>query len=147
MTGTLRDRRGGRGRLLPGSALAALLIVVVEALAIAAACDAQETDSSATPNDIPMPPMFAPPRLGGYIQVRSVGQKQVGLTTFLNRARFSIDGLLPSRFSYRFLAELQASAGARLPATVSLREAIIRWNPAPFAITGASSRRPSAANT
>jgi hypothetical protein len=89
----------------------------------------------------PVAPLPAP-RLGGYLQVRSVGQEQVGLTTFLNRARFSVDGTLPSRFAYRFLTELQASAGARLPATVSLREAIVRWSPAPFAITAGEFKTP-----
>ena len=85
---------------------------------------------------------FPAPRLGGYIQLREVGQKRVGLTSTLNRARFSIDGGLPARFTYRFLVELEASAGARNPATVSLREAIIKWAPSPFAITAGQFKTP-----
>jgi hypothetical protein len=83
----------------------------------------------ATPAGIPAP------RLGGYIQGRQVAQERVGTAWLLNRARFSIDGTSPARFSYRLLAELEASAGAKSPATVSLREAIVKWNPAPFALT------------
>jgi hypothetical protein len=82
------------------------------------------------------------PRLGGYLQAREIGQEHVGLTTILNRARFSIEGPLPNRFSYRLLAELEASAGARNPATVSLREAIVRWNPAPFSLTAGEFKTP-----
>jgi hypothetical protein len=82
------------------------------------------------------------PRLGGYLQVRHVAQEDIGLTTFLNRARFSIDGTLPTRFSYRALVEMQASAGARVPATVSLREAIVRWSPEPFALTAGEFKTP-----
>jgi hypothetical protein len=82
------------------------------------------------------------PKLGGYIQAREVAQQDVGLTALLNRARFSIDGALPDLFLYRLLVETQASAGARLPATVSLREAIIRWNPAPFAVTAGEFKTP-----
>jgi hypothetical protein len=76
------------------------------------------------------------------LQVRQLAQKDVGLTTFLNRARFSIDGALPTRFSYRALVEIQASAGARVPATVSLREAIVRWSPEPFALTAGEFKTP-----
>lgn len=71
------------------------------------------------------------PRVGGYIQAHEVAQEQVGLTTALNRARLSIDGSLPSRFTYRALIEMEAFAGARNAATVSLREAIVKWIPRP----------------
>jgi len=87
-------------------------------------------------------PSLTPPRLGGYIQARAIGQEQVGFTAVINRARFSIDGALPSRFTYRLLVELQASAGPRNPAGVGLREAIVRWNPAPFAFTAGAFKAP-----
>ncbi len=86
----------------------------------------------APPPVSPTTPAIAAPRVGGYAQVRSFWQDNVGMTTMLNRARIGLEGPLPQRFSYRMLVEFQASAGARLPATVSLREAIIRWSPAPF---------------
>jgi hypothetical protein len=54
----------------------------------------------------------------------------------------SVDGALPSKFSYRLLAEFQASAGVRSPATVSLREAIARWSPSPWAITAGEFKTP-----
>ena len=82
------------------------------------------------------------PRLGGYIQVREVAQEGVGLSASLNRARFSIDGPLPARFSYRFLVELEAPAGVRVPAIVALREAIARWSPGAFALTGGQFKTP-----
>jgi len=40
------------------------------------------------------------------------------------------------------LIEFQASAGARNPATVSLREAIVRWSPAPFTVTAGEFKTP-----
>jgi len=96
---------------------------------------------------VPVPAATAPagtsmPRVGGYIQAREVAQEQVGVTAVLNRARFSIDGALPSSFTYRALVEMEASAGARSPATVSLREAIARWARAPFAVTAGEFKTP-----
>lgn len=78
---------------------------------------------------------FVPPRVGGYLQLREVAQEEVGLTATINRGRFSIEGPLPSRFTYRFLVELQAATGRTTPALVSLREAYIRWAPGAFALT------------
>src|SRR5262245_27057006 len=82
------------------------------------------------------------PRLGGYIQARQTAVEGVGYSAFLNRARASVDGALRYRFTYRLLVEFQASAGVRAPATVSLREAVARWNPAPFAITAGEFKTP-----
>ena len=76
----------------------------------------------------------APPRVGGYVQVRESYVEPTRLSATLNRARFSLDGSLPARFSYRFLVELEAGATARTAGTVSLREAIARWSAAPFAV-------------
>src|SRR5262245_61125015 len=85
---------------------------------------------------------LAPPRIGGYIQVRQVAQENIGLTATLNRARVSLDGPLPSRVNYRFLVEYEAPTGARTPAAVSLREAIIRWAPGAFALTAGQFKTP-----
>jgi hypothetical protein len=60
----------------------------------------------------------------------------------LNRVRISVDGTLPSRFSYRLMTELQAATGARTPAAVSLREAVIRWSPAPFRLSAGEYKSP-----
>jgi hypothetical protein len=85
---------------------------------------------------------LAPPKLGGYVQAREAAQERVGLTASLNRARVSIDGPLPARFGYRLLVELEASAGSRAPATVSLREAIIRWAPGALTLTAGQFKTP-----
>ena len=87
-------------------------------------------------------PTLPPPRVAGYLQVRETVEGGVGLTALLNRARFSIDGALPSGFSYRLLTELEASAGRTAPATVSLREAIARWSRAPFTLTAGEFKTP-----
>jgi len=84
----------------------------------------------------------APPRLGGYVQARETLAHGSGLTAVLNRARFSIDGALPSKFSYRFLVELEAPATRTTPSTPSLREANVRWAPSAFAITAGQFKTP-----
>jgi len=96
----------------------------------------------------PVPParaQVAPipaPRVGGYVQFREVAQSKAGLSASLNRARFSIDGALPSRISYRFLVETEASTGIRTPAAVSLREAYARWSVPRLAFTGGQFKMP-----
>lgn len=82
------------------------------------------------------------PRIGGYVQAREFYQENVGVTMLLNRVRFLITGTLPAKFSYNLLTEWQAVAGARLPSTVSLREAVIRWSPAPFTLTAGEFKTP-----
>jgi hypothetical protein len=84
------------------------------------------------------------PRVGGYLQFREVAQSKAGLSASLNRARFSIDGTLPSRMSYRFLVETEASTGIRTPAAVSLREAYARWSSPKLAFTGGQFKMPFA---
>ena len=104
---------------------------------------AAPADSAWLPaNPTAIAPGLPGPRVGGYIQAREIAQERVGLTTVLNRVRLSIDGSLPARFTYRALVELQTSAGARSPATVSLREATVKWNPAPFALTAGEFKTP-----
>lgn len=87
-------------------------------------------------------PAVAPPRLGGYVQVRETLVSPTGLTATLNRARLSADGTLPDRFSYRTLIEFQAGATTRTPASVSLREAIIRWTQGSLAFQGGQFKTP-----
>ena len=126
-------------RSLP--AVAAMAVLLLLAPGRATASGAADSLTTASGSAAPAAPWPAP-RLAGYVQAREIAQEQVGLTAFLNRARFSIDGALPSRFSYRVLVEMQASAGVRLPATVSLREAIVRWSPAPFTLTAGEFKTP-----
>src|SRR5262245_9959020 len=71
---------------------------------IAAACGAAGTwfaPARSCAQDI------APPRVGGYIQVRETWQETTNLTFSLNRVRLSVDGSLPHQFSYRFMAEFE----------------------------------------
>lgn len=82
------------------------------------------------------------PRIGGYLQVRETGQQKQGVSFVLNRARLSLDSPLPNKFSTRFLVEYEAGAGTRNPATVSLREAIIRWAPNTFSVTAGQFKTP-----
>lgn len=103
---------------------------------------ATTADSAAAMDPVPAVATFPAPRLGGYVQLRETAQRRVGLTATLNRARFSIDGALPARFTYRLLVETEAAAGAQNPATVSLREAILKWTRAPFAITTGQYKTP-----
>ncbi len=67
------------------------------------------------------------PRVGGYLQARETYQNKVGMTASINRARVSVDGGLPQHFSYRVLVEYEANGTATTAATVSLRDAYIRW--------------------
>jgi len=85
---------------------------------------------------------IAPPRIGGYVQARETYIKDLGLAATLNRARLSGDGLLPNRFSYRVLVELESGATTRTPGIVSLREAIIRWSRAPWALQAGQFKAP-----
>jgi len=96
--------------------------------ALVVACALGGFASPARSQEIP------PPRLGGYFQARETWVEPTGLTATLNRARFSIDGTLPDRFSYRALVEMESGATARTAGIVSLRETIIRWSLAPWAI-------------
>ena len=121
----------------------ALAVAGLGALVPAASHAAASPESTATaPAPVAASASLPAPKLGGYIQVRELAEEQVGLTSYLNRARFSVDGALPSRFSYRLLTELEASAGAKSAATVSLREATVKWSPAPFTVTAGEFKTP-----
>jgi hypothetical protein len=82
------------------------------------------------------------PKLGGYLQFRETNVSPTGLSATLNRARISVDGMLPQRFSYRVLVEYEAATGARTPGTVSLREAYARWAYWPVAFTFGQNKVP-----
>jgi Phosphate-selective porin O and P len=124
--------------------VALTMLVALAACATARDARAASPDSTAAPAmNYPAPPPTIPlPKVGGYIQMREIAQPNIVSTALLNRVRASIEGPLPSRFSYRLLFEMQASAGARNPATPSLREAIIRWNPEPFTLAAGEFKTP-----
>ena len=128
-------------RLGPASGLALLVAFACAMPRDAAGAGLADSSLAAASTPIVMPGLPTP-RLGGYIQAREIAQERVGVTSVLNRARFSIDGALPSKFSYRALVEMEASAGAKSPATVSLREAVARWAPGPFTVTAGEFKTP-----
>jgi hypothetical protein len=86
-------------------------------------------------------PVVAPPRLGGYLQVRETWQHGTGLSTTLNRARLSIDGGLPGHFTYRLMAEYAATSGSGTTG-VSLRDAYLTWTRNALAVTAGQFKTP-----
>lgn len=117
---------------------AALACALAFAAAPAAAADSTTVAAPATTAAA----AIAPPKVSGYVQMREIAQEHVGLTQYLNRARFAVDGKLPENFSYRLLTELEASTGAKTAATPSLREAYIRWTRPVLTVTAGQFKAP-----
>lgn len=117
-------------------------LVLAVAMLPAGAPSAQPSDTTSTPAAIaaPSPNAVSPPKVGGYLQARETWMKGVGLTATLNRARVSVDGALPARFSYRFLVEFEAVSGTT--GLVSLRDALAKWTYGPFALTAGQFKTP-----
>ena len=82
------------------------------------------------------------PRVGGYLQARETYQTNIGLTASVNRARVSVDGGLPQHLSYRVLVEYEANGTATTAASVSLRDAYIRWQSEAFTLTAGQFKVP-----
>ena len=109
-------------RIHPGLALGLLLLA-----------EAAPAQTDATP--LPEPargtvadPVSYTPRVGGYLQARETYVDGPGLTAILNRARVTVEGLMPQHFSYRLMAEYEAAATSpTATAGVSLRDAWIKW--------------------
>ena len=87
-------------------------------------------------------PAQTTPRIGGYLQARETYQSKVGVTASINRARVSVDGGLPQHFSYRVLVEYEANGSATTAASVSLRDAYIRWQSEAFTVTAGQFKVP-----
>jgi hypothetical protein len=129
----------------PGIARPAGLVagVVVAASCVAGAAVASPAAAdSAAARIVAVAPSVAPPKRGGYVQVRETGRAGVGLTATIHRARLSADGALPSGFSYRVLVEFEAAAGAASPSTPSLRETVIRWKRAAWVMSAGQMKTP-----
>src|SRR5690349_22165305 len=82
------------------------------------------------------------PHVGGYLQARETYQSDVGLTASVNRARVSVDGAPPQHLSYRLLVEYEANGTATTAASVSLRDAYIRWQSAAVSVTAGQFKTP-----
>jgi hypothetical protein len=76
---------------------------------------------------------IAPPCVGGFIQARETWQQPTRLSASVNRVRLIAEGSLPSRFSYRAMVSYEAGVG-RTPTGATLRDAYVRWNPAPWSV-------------
>ncbi|HTC24489.1 MAG TPA: porin [Gemmatimonadales bacterium] len=81
-------------------------------------------------------------RVGGYIQARETYRSDTRLTATLNRARLSADGSLPAGFTYRVLVEYEAGGTATTAASVSLRDAYVRWTRQAFSVTAGQYKTP-----
>ena len=119
-----------------------LLLVLPDACALAQAPASQPLADPFLDEPLPITPAVSPPRLDGYIQVRESAQSGTGLTATLNRVRLSADDALPSHFTYRSLVEYEVAGTATTAATVSLRDAYIRWTLTPLAITAGQFKVP-----
>jgi hypothetical protein len=99
-----------------------------------------------------LPPVAAPssgiaaPKLTGYVQARATVEERIGFTATLNRVRLGADGTLPNRFTYRVMAEFEASGTARTAASVSLRDAYVRWTRDWFAVQAGQFKTPFSRN-
>ncbi|HKV73751.1 MAG TPA: porin [Gemmatimonadales bacterium] len=94
---------------------------------------------------VPTPSLYAPSsgpavRLGGYIQARGTYTDGPGLVFSLNRARATVDGYLGDGFGYKLQSELTAPAAG--VATVSVRDALVRWSRSGFALTAGQYKTP-----
>lgn len=121
------DARAPRSRARLASS-AIVLAVLTSAVAV--------TTAHAQGDSIP------PPRVGGYLQVRATYVTSTRWSFTINRARFSLDGPLPNRFTYRLLVETESGATAATQGIVSLREAILRWSYGAWAIQGGQFKAP-----
>jgi hypothetical protein len=119
------------------SCLAALLACPAAATRLAAQ---QGRDSS-----YQTPPSSTGPTLkvGGYIQARETWQEAGNvLTGTLNRARAYVEGNLTAGFTYRIMAEYEAGGNASTAASVSLRDAYIRWTRNDFVVWAGQFKTP-----
>jgi Phosphate-selective porin O and P len=82
-------------------------------------------------------------KVGGYIQARETWQEAGNtLTGTLNRARAYVEGNLTAGFTYRIMAEYEAGGNASTAASVSLRDAYIRWTRNDFVVWAGQFKTP-----
>jgi hypothetical protein len=107
--------------------------------------------ASARPLAAQVSPGYAPPagqgsgptvKVGGYIQARETWREDSKLTATLNRARIFAEGSLTGGFSYRIMAEYESGGNASTAASVSLRDAYIRWTRGDLSLTAGQYKTP-----
>ena len=74
------------------------------------------------------------------MQARGTYQDHAGLSLALTRVRLTADGYLGGGFGYKVQTESAVIAGGT--ASVSLRDAIIRWSQGNFGLTAGRSKTP-----
>jgi hypothetical protein len=79
-------------------------------------------------------------RVGGYAQVRGTYMDGSGMVFSINRARVSVEGYIGGGFGYRIQTEFAAPAAG--VATVSVRDALVRWSKAGFGIAAGQYKTP-----
>jgi hypothetical protein len=73
--------------------------------------------------------------VSGYVQARETYQRPIGLNGALNRVRLGAGGSVVAGLSYRVTVEYESGGSATTAATPSLRDAYVRWDAEPFAVT------------
>jgi phosphate-selective porin O/P len=74
-------------------------------------------------------PSKPPPsvKLSGYIQGRETFQKDIGITSTINRARLAAGGTVPGNLDWRIQGEFRTGSVGTNRASVSLQDAYVRW--------------------
>jgi phosphate-selective porin len=74
-------------------------------------------------------PSNLPPsvKLSGYIQGRETFQKDIGITSTINRARLTAAGTVPGNLNWRIQGEFRTGSVGTNRASVSLQDAYVRW--------------------
>jgi phosphate-selective porin O/P len=81
-------------------------------------------------------------RLSGYLQARTTWQKDIGLTSTLNRARLAAAGGIATDFTWRIQGEFRTGNVGTGKASVSLQDAYIRWTRHRFGVQAGQFKTP-----
>ena len=81
-------------------------------------------------------------KISGYAQVRETYRSGSRLTATLNRARVSAEGTIAGGFSFRVMPEYEAGGSSTQAASVSLRDAYVRWTKDAFNLTAGQFKTP-----
>jgi hypothetical protein len=81
-------------------------------------------------------------RLSGYIQVREVYQRKIGLTSSLNRARLAASGKVIDALTWRIQGEFRTGSVGTGRASVSLQDGYVRYAPGSWALQAGQFKTP-----
>ncbi|MFL5402531.1 MAG: porin [Gemmatimonadales bacterium] len=80
------------------------------------------------------PPASPAVKLSGYLQAREVYQRDVGLTSSINRARLAASGSVLEAVTWRIQGEFRTGSVGTGKASVSLQDAYLRYAPKLWAL-------------